>query len=193
MKEGFIETERLILREMDMSDLGGMFELDSDPEVLKFIGIPAFTRVEQSEAMINELLLQYKENGIGRWAVVDKATGDFLGWSGLKFYKESINNHQNFYELGYRFMKKYWGKGYATETAKAWLQYGFEELNADAIYAMTELEHFASKNVLEKVGFTNVEVFDYDGEDLDWLRITKEEWDNFLKRERLGGGVSYSF
>ena len=66
--------------------------MDSDPEVLKFIGIDTAKSIEESEDTIKELQRQYKENGIGRWAVIEKSTGDFLGWSGLRFYPEVVNN-----------------------------------------------------------------------------------------------------
>lgn len=87
-----VETERLEMREFNLHDAEGLFELVSDPEVLKFIGIDTGKSIEESEDIIKELQRQYKENGIGRWAVIEKSIGDFLGWSGLRFYPEVVNN-----------------------------------------------------------------------------------------------------
>ena len=62
-------------------------------------------------------------------AVIEKESGLFIGWSGFKYYKDGVNNHSNYYDLGYRFIPEYWGKGYATETCVAWMKYGFENFN----------------------------------------------------------------
>jgi len=169
-----IETERLIMRELELSDAVGLFELDSNPEVLKYIGVDAVKTIEESESVVRMLQRQYAENGIGRWAVIEKSTGEFMGWSGLKLYREPINNQTNIYELGYRFIPRYWGRGFATESARAWVDFAFEELKIDKLFAVTDLEHDSSKNVLHKVGFKDIEVFKYNGEDVNWLEVTKE-------------------
>ena len=132
--------------------------------------------IDQIRKVIKNLKKQYEENGIGRWTVVDKMTKECLGWSGLKYHKESINNHEFFYELGYRFKKKNWGKGYATESATAVINYGFRHLNIDTIYAITDPKNLNSKKVLGKLGFNYIEVFDYEGDMTDWFEIKKENW-----------------
>src|ERR1035437_6707591 len=131
----FTETERLILREILPSDDKGMFELDSDKEVHKFLGNKPVQNIEQSRQVIEFIGQQYLTNGIGRWAIIEKSTNNFLGWTGLKLVKEEINNHTDYYDLGYRLIKKYWGKGFATESAKASLDYGFNILQLTDIYA----------------------------------------------------------
>ncbi|NII81438.1 MULTISPECIES: GNAT family N-acetyltransferase [unclassified Pedobacter] len=106
----FAKTERLILRELIPTDAEGMFEMNSDPEVHLYLGNKPVKSIEQSIAEIEFIRKQYIENGIGRWAVIEKATGNFVGWSGLKLIKEITNNHVNYYDLGYRFSKRFWGK-----------------------------------------------------------------------------------
>ena len=115
-----IETERLILRDITNKDLQGMFELDSNPEVHKYLGNKPVNTIQESQKMIDSIRQQYKERGIGRWAVVHKKTKEFMGWSGLRFYneKEGFNGIINFYDVGYRLIPKFWGKGYATESGK---------------------------------------------------------------------------
>lgn len=179
-----IETERLIIREFELSDAEGLFELDSNPDVLKFIGIDSVKEIQESEDLIRVLQKQYAENGIGRWAVIEKSTGDFMGWSGLKLYREPINNQINIYELGYRFIPRFWGKGFATESARAWVNYAFDELKIPKLFAVTDLEHHSSKNVLHKLGFKDIEVIKYNGEDVNWLEI-KNESENICSKGSL--------
>jgi RimJ/RimL family protein N-acetyltransferase len=128
--------------------------------------------------MIVMLKVQYKENGIARWAVVDKMTYECIGWSGLKYFNQPLNNHNNFYELGYRFKRKHWGKGFATESSNAILDYGFANLNVDKIFAITDPKNVNSKKVLTKLGFDFKETFDYEGDPTDWFELTKKTWEN---------------
>jgi ribosomal-protein-alanine N-acetyltransferase len=165
-----VETERLNLREFISSDEAGLFELDSDPEVLKYLNQKPFTSINQSRELISYLRQQYAENGIGRWAVIEKQTNEFIGWSGLKLIRETINNHTNYYDIGYRLIKRFWGKGYATESAKAAIRYGFETLAADTIYGMCHINNSASKNALEKVGLEYVETFDLNRIPHHWFK-----------------------
>ncbi len=169
----FVETERFILREMLQTDIGGMFELDSDPEVHKYLGNSPVKDRQQIVDTIDFVRKQYIEHGIGRWAVVDKESNDFIGWAGLKFVSNEINGHSHFYDLGYRFMKRYWGRGIATETALASLTYAFDKLKLTTVYAMADFENVGSHRVLQKVGLNFIETFNYDGVIHNWYRIDK--------------------
>ena len=169
------ETERLILREIRPTDEDRLFLLDSNPDVLKYIGVPVVENMEQIRSLIEMLQIQYQENGIGRWAVIEKESDLLIGWSGLKYYRETINNHSNFYDLGYRFLPEYWGRGYATETSKFWLDYAFNTLNQKEIFATTDVNHKASKNVLQKVGFNWIETFDEEGSVIDWWKVENKK------------------
>jgi RimJ/RimL family protein N-acetyltransferase len=172
----YIETERLILRDLLPSDAAKMFKLDSNPDVHKFLGNRPIQKIEQAEEVIKIVRQQYLDNGIGRWATIEKSSGDFIGWSGLKFVTITENNHTNFYDVGYRFMPKYWGKGYATESAKAALEYAFKTMNVNEVIGTCHEENIASRRALEKCGLKFVEKFLYNNElTCDWLEITKEE------------------
>lgn len=149
----------------------GMFELDSNPEVHRFLGNKPVKNIEESRVQIENIRQQYLDNGIGRWAVILKETDEFIGWSGIKYITETINNHQNFYEIGYRFIQKHWGKGYATETALAFIDLGFNKMKIDGIYAYADAENTGSRNVLEKLGMQYVNSFEYDGEKEVWYEI----------------------
>ncbi|QMU27517.1 GNAT family N-acetyltransferase [Adhaeribacter radiodurans] len=172
----FVETDRLILREMLPEDEAGIFLLDSDPEVHAFLGNKPINNLEQAQKTIQFIRQQYQDNGIARWAVIDRSTNEFLGWSGLKLITQTINNHTNYYDLGYRFIQKYWGEGYATETALATLTYAFDKLNLNEVFAMTDVRNSGSRKVLEKVGFHIILKFYYEGVEHYWFQITKNQW-----------------
>ena len=142
----------------------GMFEMDSDKEVHRFLGNKPFTSIEQSRKQIEFIQRQYIENGIGRWAILDKATNEFVGWTGFKLIRETINHHTNYYDFGYRLKRKFWGKGYATESGISALSHGIQNLQLKEIYGMTDVNNFASRRVLEKIGLKYIETFNYDGE-----------------------------
>ena len=169
----FVETERLILREILPSDDKGMFALDSDKDVHKYLGNKPIETIEQARQIVDFVRQQYIDNGIGRWAIIDKVTNEFMGWTGLKLVKESTNNHINYYDLGYRLIKKYWGQGYATETAKASIDYGFNNLNLTKIFGTADINNIASRKVLEKAGLKYIETFDRGGIPNDWFSIIR--------------------
>jgi [ribosomal protein S5]-alanine N-acetyltransferase len=174
----FAETERLILREILPTDIDGMFELESDPEVHRYLGNNPVHDKEQTIELINFIRQQYIDNGIGRWAIIDKKTNDFIGWTGLKFVTILTNNHKNYYDLGYRLIKKYWGQGIATETAIASLNYAFDKLNAGEVYAMADFENDGSNKILNKVGLNFIESFDHNGIKHNWYKIERAEYEN---------------
>jgi RimJ/RimL family protein N-acetyltransferase len=164
------ETPRLILREFALDDAKSMWELNSDPEVIKYTGDPPFASVEKAR----EFLLNYKDyekNGFGRWAVITKASNSFIGWCGLKL------NEQNLVDLGFRFFRKEWNKGYATEAAHACLEYGFLELDLKEIIGRVARQNKASIKVLEKLSMDYWKNDSCKGiEDSLYYRITKEQY-----------------
>ena len=164
----FIETPRLYIREMLPEDDQGMFKMDSDKEVHRYLGNQPVTSIEQVREVINFVRHQYEQFGIGRWAVIKKDTNEFIGWTGFKFMNEPVNKHVNHYDFGYRFQSAHWRQGYATESALASLKYGLEVLSLKDIYAMTHVDNIGSRKTLEKVGFSYVETFNYDGPNATW-------------------------
>lgn len=165
-----IETERLLLRELLPADDAGMFELDSNPEVHIYLGNNPVKSIEEVQEAIVNIRQQYLENGIGRWAVILKETGEFIGWSGLKLEK-NVNGHETFYDLGYRFIQKHWGKGYGYESAKAFVDFGFNEMKLSVINAYADFNNLGSRKILEKVGMHFVNTFEEDGVQEAWYEI----------------------
>jgi ribosomal-protein-alanine N-acetyltransferase len=154
-----LETKRLILRKFEETDFERVFLIDSNPEVMKYIGVPPLSNISQSKKIIKMVQQQYRDNGIGRFAVIEKESNLLIGWSGLKFLTQEINGYNNIYELGYRFLPEFWGKGYALESAKASLDYGFNDLNIETIYAMAHCENEGSNHILRKLGFEKTDEF----------------------------------
>ena len=172
--EIFIETPRLYMREIVESDAQGMYELDSDPVVHKYLGNHPITTIEQAEASIQYIRNQYKENGIGRWAVINKATNEFMGWSGLK-YETQVRDFP-YYDLGYRFIQRFWRQGFGTETAIESLKYGFQTLDLAEICAGADVENTGSNKILTKIGLIPSGNFTYDNALCNWYALKKTEW-----------------
>lgn len=168
-----IETERLLLREFLATDAEGLFELESNPNVHLFVGNKPIKHIEESNDYIKFVQKQYKDFGTGRWAVILKETNEFIGWSGIKYITDEINNHKNFYELGYRFIEKHWGKGYATEAGKAFIDYAFSEMKVDAVYAYADAGNENSRKILEKLGFHYINSFEYQEELEVWYELKR--------------------
>lgn len=172
MVNPIIETERLYFREFTAADDVNILELDADPEVHKYLGQKPIKNLREAQAVISFIRRQYVDNGIGRLAIIEKETGNFIGWGGFKLISDPTNQHSNYHDLGYRFIKKYWGKGYATESAKAAVKFGLEKLNLKIIYAIADVNNTQSRKVLEKCGFNCKEVFDYELTPHHWFELT---------------------
>ncbi len=170
----FIETERLLLREIVPQDAEAMFVLDSDPLVNTFLGNKPVKNLDQSKRIIDYIRKQYENNGIGRWAVILKKTNTFIGWSGLKL-EDGIRS-ESYYDLGYRFIPKYWHNGFATEAAVASVNYGFDTLNYPSICAAADINNEGSNKVIQKCGMTFIETFMIDGALHNWYELTREKW-----------------
>lgn len=156
-----LETERLILREWTLDDAPALFEICRDAEVMLYIGTgKPYTTLDEAEKFLRWAVAYQKENGFCRWAVVEKASGKIVGSCGFAYPHETPE-----IELGYLFDRAVWGKGFATEAARAALSYGFEKLGFREIIAITDLENTASQRVLEKIGFAQRGVEKIDGED----------------------------
>lgn len=140
-----IETARLQLRQFVLEDLDELYRLYSNPDVMKYVGKGAKTKEETEAALVSTV--EHYRHGFGMWAVIHKADGKLLGRCGLCFLDRTPE-----VELGYVLDKLYWGRGLATEAARASLRYGFEVANLDRIVAIARPENVASRRVMEKVG-----------------------------------------
>jgi [ribosomal protein S5]-alanine N-acetyltransferase len=167
--EVILETERLLFRKFTIDDAELIYDLNFDPEVTKYTKDP-ITDVGHARKVLEEVILpQYALYGHGRWALLLKENGEFIGWCGLK-YRPELDE----IDLGYRFKKKFWGKGYATEAAKASIDYGFGKLNLKTITGRALPGNDASVKVLEKCGMKYIGIQNVDGYDRITYQIIKD-------------------
>jgi [ribosomal protein S5]-alanine N-acetyltransferase len=145
--ESILTTERLYFREFTLNDAQLLVDLNSDPRVTKYTEKgPITTTAEAIQRLQKDILPQY-QNKMGRWAVFLKSSDEFIGWCGVKYIES-----EKVYTIGYRFFHKHWGKGYATEAAKASLDYGTNILKLKGILAKAMKENTASIHVMKKLG-----------------------------------------
>lgn len=153
-----IDTGRLVLRTFTIYDAPLIYELNLDPDVIRYTGDPIKDLHHAQQVLEQTILPQYALYDHGRWAVHTRADMEFIGWCGLKARPERKE-----IDLGYRFMKKAWGKGYATEAAHASLDYGFKKLNLARIIGRSMPQNTASIRVLEKCGMHYIGEEEVDG------------------------------
>ena len=140
-----LETSRLRIRSFLPQDLDAYFSIVADADVMKYLG--GRLSKEQAERYIERAIKTEQTSGFSRYAVIEKGGGRFVGMCGFAPVKDYI-------DLGYRFGKDVWGKGFATEAASAIVALGFEEHGFGEIVGLTHPENIASIGVLEKLGFT---------------------------------------
>ncbi len=147
-----LETARLRLRPWQVSDYAPFAALNADPEVMEFFPSTA-TRAE-SDGIIRRLQAHIDDYGWGFWAVELLATGEFIGFVGLLVPRPEIPFHPCV-EVGWRLAVKHWGHGYATEGARASLNFAFEQLELDHVVAFVVPENRRSRAVMERLGMTD--------------------------------------
>lgn len=160
----FMETDRLALRQCTEDDMDNLFDLNSDPAVMRYLtgGKPLSREAIQQEVLPRFLRFYEGFDGPCYWAAIEKSTGDFLGWFGLRPSDEARLGEV---ELGYRLRQSAWGKGYATEGARALIRKGFTELGVRRVVANTMAVNRASRRVMEKAGLTLARTYHQDWPD----------------------------
>lgn len=171
-----IETERLILREFREEDAPRLLRLNSNINVIKYLHMEPMKNMEEALKDVKWVTDQYPKNKIGRWIMLEKSTGEFMGWTGLKLEDMEMNGQQDFYDVGYRMLPEFWGKGYATESVLASLRYAFEEMRLEKLNAAAHWENLASRRVLKKSGFRELNIFDIFDFKAYWFELTQEEY-----------------
>jgi RimJ/RimL family protein N-acetyltransferase len=147
-----LETERLQLRPLASSDVVALYELDSDPEVMRYTLHGRPSTLDEVEAMVRARIG-------ARWMGYERATGEFVGWYAL------IPHEPGEYEIGYRLRRAMWGRGLATEGTRALVGAAFERLGATRIWGQTMAVNTRSRAVMERCGLTHVRTFHLDWDD----------------------------
>ena len=187
----FLETERLILRQLTEDDADHLFELDSDREVIRFTNIGLINGGDpidtDYEAIRNKILPRFikyyeKYDGYGFWAAIEKLSSELIGWFHLRPALDNITvhvNNENEIELGYRLRKVAWGKGYATEGSRSLIVKGFCELDTQRIVSTALVANTASICVMEKAGLKFEKRFIHQATNQDAVKysLNKDEFE----------------
>lgn len=180
-----IKTERLIFRQWRKEDLEPFANLNADPKVMEYF--PSTLSKEESDQMAERIKTKIEEQGWGFWAVSVPTVADFIGFIGLNSIERSALpvHFTPAVELGWKLSYDYWGKGYATEGAKAALAYGFETLNLSEIISFTAVQNMRSRRVMERIGMHHDPKDDFEHPKLPQghplkrhvlYRISQHEW-----------------
>ncbi len=148
-KQVVIETNRLILRRWQESDLNPFIDMNADPTVMRYFPNPLDENGTRS--LYNMIQKEFSDYDYGLYATEEKSSGHFVGFIGFHWAKLNIDFCPSI-EIGWRLDKRFWGKGYATEGAKACLDYGFNHLLFDKIISFTATKNLASQSVMQKIG-----------------------------------------
>jgi len=167
-----IETERLLLRTYKTDEMEKVFELSSDKDVTKHF--PPYFKIEKADvlASLPTRLERWRSQGFGQFGVFDKTDESLIGYCGFQYLDKTEN-----VEIYYGFFKKHWGKGFATEAARAALRFGFEQVKLPKITAVTHLENLESQKVLRKIGFNGGELTEFYKMPVAYFEITAEQYE----------------
>jgi RimJ/RimL family protein N-acetyltransferase len=163
----WIETDRLILREFQQTDLPKLSPILADPKVMKF-STNGINSVEQVQDKIADFITCYEKFGFGKWAMILKENDHLLGYCGIGIDQIDGSDEK---ELGYRLDSRYWRQGLATEAASASIKYGFEQFNLPYVLGVVERANIASTRVLEKVGMRYEKTTIFRAVEMDLYRI----------------------
>jgi RimJ/RimL family protein N-acetyltransferase len=189
-----LETDRLVLRTFQTTDIDPMTLIDQDPKVCQYL--PAIGTRTSTEAGVQRIIQHYEERGFSLYAVELKKSCEFIGFLGL--ITPSFQAHFTpAVEIGWRLASKHWNKGYATEGAKAVLHYGFTQLNLNKIVSFTVVNNHASRRVMEKIGLHHNQQDDFNHPRLSidnplcrhvLYQLSKTEYSRREQNQQTSGG-----
>jgi RimJ/RimL family protein N-acetyltransferase len=165
MSEFLFKTERLGIRNWRKSDLNEFLEMGQDEEVMKYF--PSLLSEQQTLDLVERMQAQFEEKGYAYLPVETLDNQEFIGMIGMSDQKYEIKLGDSdevllrFVDIGWRLKTAAWGKGYATEGARAWMNYSFEKRKIETIYSVAPVINIASQNVMEKIGFEKIGEFNH--------------------------------
>ena len=178
-----LKTLRLAIRQFTEDDVDNLLNLNSDPEVMRYLGRPPSREVLRDRIIPFFLDAYQRLDRLGTWAAESADNGEFLGWF---HFRPGLDGDITNIDLGYRLRRSTWKKGYATEGSRALISMGFTDLGVQRVFAHTMMVNAASRRVMEKCGLTLVHTTAYQGPDADVIpgaehgeveyALTKTEW-----------------
>ncbi len=167
-----LETERMTLRAITMDDVDNLLGIYSDPVAMKHF--PSVRDRAGTIEYIERTFARYEEDGHGFWACIRKTDGEYLGNCGV--LKQEVEG-EFLLEVGYQFLRKHWGRGYASEAALACRDYAFVHLDADPVISLITPANEPSQKVARRNGMTPGRTVHKWGFDLVVHAITRAEWE----------------
>ena len=167
------ETDRMLIRPLSLDDLPALTSILSDPLVMKH-SVRGICDEAATRQFIACSVSSYAALGVGPWALTDKRSSELIGFCGVGLEAVKGTDEIN---LGYRLAKHAWGRGLATEAARAVLDYVFGQKRLSSVVALIEPEHTASLRVAEKLGFSAFENIDFHGRPVRLYRMTLAQWE----------------
>lgn len=146
--EIYIETDRLILRSWKNEDKEPFAELNGNRNVMKFF--PTTLSVDESNAFVDRINAEFEETGFGLYAVELKESGEFIGYVGFHRFTFDAPFSPG-WEIGWRISDRFWHNGYATEAAKACLDYASKKQLCNKLYSFTAVPNLPSENVMKRI------------------------------------------
>ena len=176
-----LETSRLRMRQWRESDRAPFAAMNADPAVMEFFASPPSPAA--SDASIDAWQAQFAAQGWSNWAVELRESSEFVGFTGLSVPRRTFS-FSPCVEVGWRLARRFWGRGFATEAARAALRVAFERLSLSEIVSFTAVGNLRSRAVMERIGMRNTnQDFEYpgiiEGHPLRLhclYRITRAEW-----------------
>jgi RimJ/RimL family protein N-acetyltransferase len=154
-----LRTERLLLRRWRESDRLPFQKMNADPRVMEFL--PEVLAPDASDQLIGRIEAHFDGHGFGPFAVELLESGAFIGFAGL--FTPAFDAHfMPAVEIGWRLAFDYWGKGLATEAARAALEFGFNDVGLEQVVSFTVPANLRSRRVMQKLGMTHDERDDFD-------------------------------
>lgn len=166
------ETQRLVARQLSPQDLPVLTKILSDPDVMEY-SVRGVCDEDATRKFIDWCLRCYSSHGIGPWALLEKASGDFMGYCGVG--PEWVDGTEEI-NLGYRLARRFWGQGFATEAVRGVLQCAFNKKHCESVVVIIEPEHAASVRVVEKSGFKDYAVHEFHHRPVRLYRMTRDDW-----------------
>jgi len=155
----YLDTERLLLRQFKEDDAERLFDLDSDPEVMRYVGPFQLADVAAYRMdIVNRHFEYYRQRkGLGFWAAISKRSDEFLGWFVLRpardyRFADEADFEDDDVEIGFRLRRASWGYGFATEVSRALIRRALDELRVKRVVACALATNISSRRVLEKSG-----------------------------------------
>jgi RimJ/RimL family protein N-acetyltransferase len=147
------DTERLNLRRWDGAHADEFAEMNADPEVMRFLNGGVGLSREESNEVSDHIAAHWEDYGFGLWAAIERSSGEMIGFLGI-CHPLWHPQHVEAVEVGWRLRRRAWGRGYATEGARASLEAGFGELGLDQILAFVHPQNGRSRAVMRRLGMT---------------------------------------